>query len=237
MGENDLDSRIDILAQWLYESQYPVIFTGAGISTDSGIQDFRGPDGVWTRRDKGLPPKKDDIAWDSVDPNICHYAIVELQNIGKMGFLISQNVDNLHVKSGIRYELLAELHGNISRLRCDDCGETVEKTAEGTPCTCGGKLAPSVVGFGMAMPQKDTMESYQHSRNCDLFIVIGSSLVVSPAADMPVEALGAGAKLVIINDGETPVDRYCNLRFEERIGEVFPVAVERLKVMMDLENP
>ena len=114
----DLTKRIQILAQWLYESRYPVVFTGAGISTESGLPDFRGPDGVWTRRDKGLPPKPTNKPWDSVDPNEGHLAIVELQNLGKLKFLISQNVDNLHLKSGIRPELLAELHGNIAKLRC-----------------------------------------------------------------------------------------------------------------------
>ena len=99
---NDLDRRIQTLAQWLYESNYPVVFTGAGISTDSGLPDFRGPDGLWTRRDKGLPAKPMDRSWDSVDPNQGHNAIVELQKLRKMKFLISQNVDNLHLKSGIK---------------------------------------------------------------------------------------------------------------------------------------
>ncbi|MEE8397925.1 MAG: Sir2 family NAD-dependent protein deacetylase [Desulfobacterales bacterium] len=232
MAENDLDRKIDTLAQWLHESQNPVIFTGAGISTDSGLPDFRGPDGVWTRRDKGLPPIKMDKPWDSVDPNIAHLAVLDLQNMGKLKFLISQNIDNLHLKSGIEFERLAELHGNIARLRCESCEKTTEKIADKTACTCGGNLISSVIGFGMALPQEDIMQSYEHSRNCDLFVVIGSSLVVTPAADMPVEALRAGAKLVIINRGETPLDEHCHLRFEEDIGEVFPEAVERLKAMM-----
>ncbi|HUU80550.1 MAG TPA: Sir2 family NAD-dependent protein deacetylase, partial [Acidobacteriota bacterium] len=96
---NDLKKRIETFAQWLYESRYPVVFTGAGISTGSGLPDFRGPDGLWTRRDKGLPPKPTAKPWDSVEPNIGHLAIVKLQEIGKLKFLISQNVDNLHLKS------------------------------------------------------------------------------------------------------------------------------------------
>lgn len=236
MAENDLDKRIDTLAQWLYESQYPVIFTGAGISTDSGLPDFRGPDGVWTRRDKGLPAIKMDKPWDSVDPNVAHFAVLDLQNMDKMKFLISQNVDNLHLKSGIQFERLAELHGNIARLRCEKCEKTIEKTAGETSCTCGGNLVSSVIGFGMSLPQEDIMQSYEHSQKCDLFVVIGSSLVVSPAANLPVEALRAGAKLVIVNRGETPIDRQCHLRFEENIGDVIPEAVKRLKVMMGETN-
>ena len=95
-----LDHKIQTLAQWLYEARYPVVFTGAGISTESGLPDFRGPDGVWTRRDKGLPPRSMSKPWDQVNPNSGHFAIVELQKLDKLKFLISQNVDNLHLKSG-----------------------------------------------------------------------------------------------------------------------------------------
>ena len=97
-----LTQRVQTLAQWMYESHYPVVFTGAGISTESGLPDFRGPDGLWTRRDKGLPPEPMKVPWDAVEPNIGHRAIVELQKLDKLKFLISQNVDNLHLKSGIR---------------------------------------------------------------------------------------------------------------------------------------
>lgn len=230
----ELVARIQTLAQWIYESRYPVVFTGAGISTESGLPDFRGPDGVWTRKDKGLPPKPMEKSWDSVDPNQGHLAILELQNLGKLTFLISQNVDNLHLKSGIRPELLAELHGNITKLRCVRCGKTVDRTAGKTRCRCGGELVRSVVDFGQSLPEKDLMDSFTHSRNCDLFIVAGSSLVVTPAADMPREALRAGAKLVIINRGETPLDGQAHLRFHEGTGEVLSRAVKRLKRLMGL---
>lgn len=229
MATADLDSRIDTLAQWMDEAQYLVIFTGAGISTESGVPDFRGPDGVWTRRDKGLAPKKTDKPWDAADPNAGHYAVTELQKMGKLKFLISQNVDNLHLKSGARLDRLAELHGNTTRLRCDNCEKTIERSANKEQCECGGKLSPSVVGFGQSMPQKDLAQSFEHAQRSDLFIVLGSSLVVTPAANVPVEALQAGARLVIVNQGETPLDRHVNLRFEEGIGDVFPEAVERLK--------
>jgi NAD-dependent SIR2 family protein deacetylase len=114
--DEQLDKKIQILAPWLYDSRYPVVFTGAGISTESGLPDFRGPDGVWPRRDKGLPPRLINKPGNKVNPNSGHYAIVELQKLGKLKFLISQNVDNLHLKSGIRPELLAELHGNMTKL-------------------------------------------------------------------------------------------------------------------------
>jgi NAD-dependent SIR2 family protein deacetylase len=228
----DLDHRVQILAQWLYESHYLVVFTGAGISTESGLPDFRGPDGVWTRRDKGLPPRPMTSPWDAVEPNMGHLAILELQELGKLKYLISQNVDNLHLKSGIHPDLLAELHGNITKLRCRRCGNTVGRSRGQTRCGCGGELRDSVVNFGESLPERDLMLSFEHSRKSDLFIVVGSSLVVTPAADMPREALHSGAKLVIINQGETPFDRHAHLRFHESIGNVLPTAVKRLKKLI-----
>jgi NAD-dependent deacetylase len=232
--DDDLSQRIQKFAEWLYESRYPVVFTGAGISTESGLPDFRGPDGVWTRRDKGLPPKSTTRPWDSVEPNTGHLAIVELQRLEKLKFLISQNVDNLHLKSGIRPDLLAELHGNMTKLRCKRCGNTVDSSAGQKRCTCGGELVRSVVDFGQSLPERDLRLSFEHSQRSDLFIVVGSSLVVTPAADMPNEALHAGAKLVIINQGETPFDPLAHLRFRERIGDVLPQAVRRLKRLKGL---
>jgi NAD-dependent SIR2 family protein deacetylase len=232
--KEDLEKRINTLAEWLYESRHLVVFTGAGISTESGLPDFRGPDGLWTRRDKGLSPKPMSRSWDSVDPNTGHIAIAELQNVGKLKFLISQNVDNLHLKSGITPDLLAELHGNITKLRCTICGKKVEKSDGSTICICGGKLVSSVVNFGEPLPERDLRLSFEHSRKSDLFMVVGSSLVVTPAADMPMEALRSGAKLVIINQGETPFDNLTNLRFNENIGDILPKAVVKLKKLMGL---
>jgi NAD-dependent SIR2 family protein deacetylase len=232
--DKKLDKKIQTLAQWLYESRYPVMFTGAGISTESGLPDFRGPDGVWTRRDKGLSPRPMSKPWDKVNPNSGHYAIVELQKLGKLKFLISQNVDNLHLKSGIHPELIAELHGNMTKLRCKRCEKTIDQISRKTNCPCGGRLVSSVVDFGQSLPEKDLRLSFEHSHNSDLFIVVGSSLVVTPAAEMPREALSAGAKLVIINQGETPFDSQARLRFHEEIGDVLPRAVKRLKRLMGL---
>ena len=226
----NLEERIKKLAQWMLEAKYIVVFTGAGISTDSGLSDFRGPDGVWTRQEKGLPPIPRPST--SVEPNAGHRAIVELQNLGKLKFLVSQNVDNLHLRSGIRPEQLAELHGNVSKLRCQRCQTQVDKSLGIDACKCGGRLVSSVVNFGDSLPQKDLQDSFRHSGYCDLFIVVGSSLVVSPANEMPEIALRSGARLVIINQGETPMDGSCHLRFEEKIGEVLPQAVNKLKELM-----
>jgi NAD-dependent deacetylase len=227
----DLNRRIGELAQWLLASKYLVVFTGAGISTESGLRDFRGPDGLWTRRDKGLATPMQD--WTNVEPNAGHMAIAELQKLGKLAFLISQNVDNLHLKSGIRPELLAELHGNLTKVRCVRCEFKMDRVEGERECPlCGGKLVSTVVNFGDSLPAKDLTESYEHAQRCDLFLVAGSSLVVYPAAEMPRLALQAGAKLVIINQGETPYDEHAHLRFSEGIGEVLPAVVTMLKSLM-----
>ena len=125
MVSSYLDGRIKSLARWMFEAEHLVVFTGAGCSTESGLPDFRGPDGIWTRQAKGLPTKTRDFS--SAAPNEGHTAIVELQKLGKLSFLISQNIDNLHLSSGIRPEMLAELHGNVSKLRCSRCQAQMDK--------------------------------------------------------------------------------------------------------------
>jgi NAD-dependent SIR2 family protein deacetylase len=241
------DDKIETAARWISESKRLVIFTGAGISTESGLPDFRGPDGIWTRRDKGLPPHH--VDWSSVEPNPAHTAIVELQQMGKLDFLISQNVDNLHLKSGIRLDKIAELHGNHLLMRCLNCDGLFNKEEVGwndlihgkgyrgfppvknqPRCpNCGGQLISSVVNFGDPMPRKEMELSIKHSKSCDLFIIIGSSLVVRPAADMPLYAFKNGAKLILINEGETPIDDLAHLRFWEKAGTIVPTIVERVK--------
>jgi len=224
-----LSSRIELLVQWMHEADRIIVFTGAGISTDSGLPDFRGPDGVWTRKDKGLPPKDAKQDWTKSEPNVAHHAVVDLQRMGKLDFVISQNIDNLHLSSGIEFALLAELHGNLARVRCTRCERTYPKSDEAQECECGGAFKSSVVGFGDSLPTDDLNTSFDRAALCDLMIVIGSSLVVTPAADIPHVAFEAGARLVIINRGETPLDRLAHLLFEEGIADVFPPAVEKLK--------
>lgn len=231
MAVTDLTQKINRLAELIYESRKMVVFTGAGISTESGVPDFRGPDGIWTRKARGLTTEAQD--WSKAAPNAGHLAIVELQKLKKLYFLISQNVDNLHLKSGIDPSRLAELHGNITKIRCRHCEFSMDNLGDMSICPlCGGEMKPSVVDFGQSLPQKALNEAVSQSQNCDLFMVAGSSLVVYPAADMPRLAVERGAKLVIINQGETPMDTDADLKFEEKIGLVLPPAVEKLKTLM-----
>jgi NAD-dependent SIR2 family protein deacetylase len=251
--EMSLNEKIDLAVKWIAESKKLVIFTGAGISTDSGLPDYRGPDGVWTRKDKGLPPPKSP-PWDQVKPNQGHYLIVELLKMGKLDFLISQNVDGLHAKSGIPFELLSELHGNIYFLKCLQCskkmtyeeagwdkmklgpGYRTSRTRKDQPnCpNCGGRIISSIVNFGDPLPSDELEEAIKRSMASDVFFVIGSSLVVSPAADLPGLAYRNGAKLIILNKGETPYDSVADLRFFNPISEVLPPLMEKVKRLMNI---
>ncbi|MEM2870730.1 MAG: Sir2 family NAD-dependent protein deacetylase [Thermoplasmata archaeon] len=248
--ELSFQERVTLAAEWIRDSRKLVVFTGAGISTESGVPDYRGPDGVWTRRDKGLPPPPMPKPPWECEPNLGHFAIVELERMGKLDLLISQNIDNLHLKSGISPEKLVELHGNATLLRCLECDRLVSKREAGWDdrrhgrgyrtdpplpgqplCSCGGRLISSVVNFGDPMPRRELERAYRHSSSCDLFIVVGSSLVVSPAADMPLCALRSGARLVIINKGDTPFDALADLRFYESAGKTLSAILDKLRLL------
>jgi NAD-dependent protein deacetylase/lipoamidase len=246
--EQRLERHIETIARWILQGEHVVAFTGAGISTDSGIPDFRGPEGVWTRRDAGLPPPRWRVPPSRIEPNASHLALVELQRLGKLRFLITQNTDNLHRRSGIRPELLAELHGNGQLLRCLGCdrlyarqevgwdtgrwgpGYRTQEPVPGQPvcAACGGRLISSVVNFGDPLPQAEMALADQHARQCDLMLVLGSSLVVQPAASLVGLALRSGARVFLANRGKTPYDEAAMLRVWTGIGSVIPPAVKRV---------
>jgi len=247
--ERRLDQHIEKIAQWITGSERIVAFTGAGISTDSGIPDFRGPQGVWTRRDAGLPAPRWRVPPGGLKPNASHLALFELQRLGRLRFLITQNTDNLHRRSGIHPEILAELHGNGQLMRCLGCDRTytrqevgwntrqwgpgyrTQKPMSGQPvcAVCGGRLVSSVVNFGDPMPQEELRLAEEHAHRCDLMLVLGSSLMVQPAASLVGLALESGARVVLVNRGKTPYDRAATLRVWRGIGEVIPPAVERAR--------
>ncbi len=242
-------AEVSLVAEMIKKSEYLVVFTGAGISTESGLADFRGKNGLWTRRDKGLPPPKSKH-FDEVEPNHAHLALVELQNQGKMKFLISQNVDNLHLQSGIKTNLISELHGNYKFIKCLECdsrfsrdevgwirdihgrGSRKEPQQPNQPICekCQGRLISSVVDFNDPMPEKEVELAKYHCFECDLMIVIGSSLSVFPAAKYPKLAKDNGAKLIIINIDPTRLDHLADLNIKAKAGEFL------LKLMQELEN-
>jgi NAD-dependent deacetylase len=254
--EQCLERHVETIARWIAGSEHIVAFTGAGISTDSGIPDFRGPQGVWTRREAGLPAPRWRIPPGGVRPNASHLSLVELQHLGKLRFLITQNTDNLHRRSGIRPELLAELHGNGQLMRCLGCerfytrqevgwdvrrwgpGYRTQKPVPAQPecAICGGRLISSVVNFGDPLPQEELGLAEAHARRCDLMLALGSSLMVQPAASLVRLALRAGARVVLVNEGKTPYDRVATLRVWTGIGEVIPPAVQQAKRVLE-ERP
>ena len=251
-----LEPHIDAIARRVIECGHIVAFTGAGISTDSGIPDFRGPDGVWTRRDAGLPAPRWRVPPGQVGPNASHLALAELQRLGKLDFLITQNTDNLHRRSGIDPDLLAELHGNGQLMRCLNCdrqytrpevgwetarfgpGYRTQHPMAGQPScpACRGRLISSVVNFGDPLPEKEFMLADQHARRCDLMLVLGSSLLVEPAASLVGLAIRTGAEVVLVNQGDTPYDDVAALRVREGIGDVLPPAVRQVRQALE-ERP
>lgn len=237
LRNKSLDEQAQTIAQWIVNSKHLVAFTGAGISTASGIPDFRGSDGVWTRKDKGLPPPKMKKPWSQVQPNNGHYFLVELQDFSILKFLITQKTDNLHRESGILPERLAELHGNSQYVVCLNCkgkytyeqvnwdrgnwesGYRTSTILKGQPVcpNCSGRLISSVVNFGDPMPDDELNLAKEHSELADVYLIIGSSLVVTPAADLPVIAMNNNAKTILINKGETPLDEIVSIKIEEDI--------------------
>ena len=197
-----------------------------------------------------MPPPSWRVSPGQIRPNPSHLALVDLQEIGKLQFLITQNTDNLHRESGIEPEILAELHGNGKLVRCLACdrqytrqevgwdaarfgpGYRTQKPVSGQPeCpNCSGRLISSVVNFEDPMPEKELNTAAWHAQICDLMIVLGSSLTVNPAASLVGVAIEAGARVVLVNRGETPYDDFVDLRITSGIGNVLPPAVELVKL-------
>jgi len=246
---------IELLAQLIIESKKVIVFTGAGISTESGIPDFRSPGGIWSRYDpedftiqKFLSgPAARKTIWKmsaesglltEAEPNPAHYAIAELYQLGKLDCVITQNIDNLHQKAGVPEDKVFELHGNMRWAVCLSCrrrfpmSEVLQKIKEGIEVPdcpdCQGILKPGAVFFGEALPQDVLQEATRRSQNCDLFIVIGSTLVIYPAAYMPAYARDAGAKLAIVNLTPTPLDHYATVVIQGGAGEIMSRVIERV---------
>jgi NAD-dependent deacetylase len=237
------EPELEHLARLFRQSRRAVVFTGAGISTESGIPDFRSPGGVWDR----MPPInfEDFLAsqamrretwrrrfamedlFGAAKPNSGHLAVAELVSKGKVSHVITQNIDNLHQASGIPAEKIIELHGNTTYAKCLDCGaryeiaalrRSFEKEGEVPDCRCGGYIKAATISFGQSMPEDEMHRAYEATISCDFFLVAGSSLVVYPAAGFPLTAKRAGAKLAILNRTPTAQDDYAELVIRTGIG-------------------
>jgi NAD-dependent deacetylase len=242
------------LSTLLRASQRVLVFSGAGISTESGIPDFRSPGGVWskiqpiyfqdfvasehTRREAWRRRFSNADGWVGARPNRGHFAVAELIRLGRASVVVTQNVDNLHQVSGVPEEKVIELHGNSTYAKCLKCQTRVElaelerefrETNTIAPCKrCGGIIKTATISFGQQMPELPMRRTQEETLACDLFLVLGSSLSVFPAADFPVRAKQNGAKLVIVNRDPTPVDNIADLVIHEGIGDTMEAALKGL---------
>jgi NAD-dependent deacetylase len=240
-----MKNEISLIAEKIKEGGRNVAFTGAGISTESGIPDYRSQGGIW---DKFRPVYFDEFMsskdsrekywrrWVALyqgiteaQPNAAHMALARLEQMGLLQAVITQNIDGLHQASGLADENIIELHGNTCRIRCMSCRKispidsVQERLAAGDmapECECGGYLKPDTISVGQSMPVAEVEKAATLSRDCDFFLVVGSTLLVQPAAHMPIYAKNSGAFLAIINLSDTPCDGMCDVLIRGKAGEV-----------------
>lgn len=227
-------------AEMIHVAKRIVVFTGAGISTESGIPDFRSPGGIWSQYNQEdltyqkfmSNEKYRKIYWEydqsrypamkNALPNDAHFAVVRLEKAGKLSALITQNIDGLHHRAGSTPEKTYEIHGTVLEVTCLRCHlrwkreeitERMEREKIEVPyCdSCGGPLKCATIAFGQSLPSDVLEESFYHAQNCDLFLTVGSSLVVQPAAMLPVSAKKSGAKLLLVNLSSTPYDHMMDI--------------------------
>jgi NAD-dependent deacetylase len=254
-GRSD-DELIDQVRGWIDHAQRIVVLTGAGVSTESGIPDFRGPSGVWTkdpaaerRADLSYYMSDPEIrrqSWQqrldhparAAEPNAGHRAIVELERRGKLHALLTQNIDSLHHAAGSDPGLVVELHGHLREVVCMSCDErapmerALDRVRAGEadpPCrSCGGILKSATISFGQNLVADDLRRADQAARQCDLLLAVGSTLAVFPAAEVVPLAITSGARVVIINGSPTGMDSIADAVIRGRLGEVLPRLVEPL---------
>jgi len=243
------------LCALLGDSHKILIFTGAGISTPSGIADFRGPGGVWSRR---KPVYYNDFmtrkaariehwsfklegrkSFRDAQPNRIHDAVVDLEKVGKLLKVVTQNIDGLHQKSGISDDRIVELHGTNSQIECQSCHKRYEpdphfayfeRTGQPPECRCGGYLKPATISFGQNLRSQDIRAAEQAAGEADLVVALGSTLSVYPAAVIPLLAARHGARYAVINRGPTEHDSEpaVTLRLEGDAAVIFPPAVAKV---------
>ncbi|MBV9996455.1 MAG: Sir2 family NAD-dependent protein deacetylase [Caulobacteraceae bacterium] len=244
-------SDVERLSQMIQAARRIVVFTGAGISTESGIPDFRSPGGIWSRmqpiyfqeflsdvekrREAWERAFSGRAGWTGRSPNAGHFAVARLVGAGKASSVITQNVDNLHQDSGVPAEKVIELHGNASYAACLACGlrhelaelkVRFEAGGELPSCQqCGGVVKTATISFGQPMPEGPMARAQEETLACDLFLVLGSSLVVYPAASFPPMAKHRGARLAIVNREPTEQDAIADLVVHGEIGPVMSAAV------------
>lgn len=246
-NSEELKAKVETLAEMIKESKYLVVHSGAGISTSAGIPDFRGPKGVWTLEEKGETPHFD-TTFEDARPTFTHLALLGLQRAGYLKYLISQNVDGLHVRSGFPRDLLSELHGNMFIEECEKCGrQYVRETVIGVMglkptgryCdfvrsrglrACRGRLISTILDWEDALPDKALNKADAASRHADLALTLGTSMQIKPSGDLPLLTKRKGGKLVIVNLQPTKHDKHAHVRISGYVDEVMKRLMELLEV-------
>lgn len=257
-----MDQKIQNLAGQLVRSRHIIFFTGAGISTESGIPDYRSKGGIWDQFrpvyfDEFMSSKearieywrqKEELYPDlmKAKPNAGHLALFRLHEFGLLKAVITQNIDGLHQASGIPADKIIELHGNTTRVRCMSCNklsglkEAHDRIQQGDlapECECGGYLKPDTISFGQSMPVDELNRAYELSEQSDFFCVVGSTLLVQPAAYLPYHAKKNGAFLAIINLSETPLDSVCDVLIRGKAGQVLQELVQQVETIKNNTQP
>jgi len=252
----DEEFDLDEVAGWLRDAQQIVVLTGAGISTESGIQDFRGPQGLWTKNPEAekmaqlqyymSDPEVRARSWQNrissgmweAEPNAGHFALAEIERRANLHTLVTQNVDGLHLAAGTSSEKLIEIHGNMREVKCMSCrwrgsmGPTLDRVRAGETdprcLDCGGILKSATISFGENLVVEDLRRAERASSGADVFLALGTSLGVYPAAALPEYALANRARLVIVNAQPTPFDSVAEAVSRGQLGDVLPALADRI---------
>lgn len=259
------DEQISRAARMIHDAERIVVFTGAGISTESGIPDFRSPGGIWSRYNADdltyqrflSHEKYRKLYWEydlarypamkAALPNAAHDAVVEIEKSGRMSALITQNIDGLHRTAGSDPQRIYELHGTVTEVTCLNCSErwpreeiTERMDREGIEVPycehCGGPLKCATIAFGQSLVPEVLEGSFYHARNCDLFLTIGSSLVVQPANMLPVQAKQAGAQLILVNLSDTPYDGLMDVILRGKAGPTMGAVMSEFRKLSNSES-
>lgn len=253
-SENVSDDGLELAALRIARSRYTVVSTGSGISRESGIPTFRESDGLWREhRPEELATREGFIAHPGLvwrwyrerlatarahEPNPGHYALAELETLLPRFLIITQNIDNLHLRAGSRE--VVELHGNINRYRCLEFGHPAEPSEEWGDepplCHCGSPIRPDVVWFGEPLPEVELECAFRETQKCDLMLVVGTSGLVQPAASLPVLAKQVGATVIEINPSRSELTPLADIYLEGKSGEILPRLLERVREILEEDS-
>ncbi|XP_064620884.1 NAD-dependent protein deacylase sirtuin-6-like [Lineus longissimus] len=246
--DEEVEEKVQKVAEWIKNSKHLVVHSGAGISTAAGIPDFRGPNGVWTLEEKGEEPNVN-VTFESAQPTLTHRAILGLESAGFVKYVISQNVDGMHLRSGFPRNRLSELHGNMFVEECDKCktqylnltcSPTMGKKWTGRMCSqvksrgqCRGRLHDTILDWEDNLPKYDLDRADEHAKKADVSLCLGTSLQIVPSGNLPLGAKKNGGKLVIVNLQPTKHDKKCDLK----INTYVDLVMERLCELLEVKIP